>query len=71
MTHDEIQEEAGILALASSQIGQQLVTGQLNAVIGAYRRLGTIVRKLEALEKAMNETSSPAASPAAPEVLQL
>jgi type IV secretory pathway TrbL component len=51
MTETEIQEEAGILALACAQLGNELAQGRIQAAEGVHKRLGAILKKLAALEE--------------------
>lgn len=51
MTDEDIQEEAGILALACGQLGVELAQGRLGTAQSVYRRLGVILKKLAVLQE--------------------
>ena len=55
MTDTEIQEEAGILALACGQLGSELSQGRLAAAQGVHQRLTAILKKIAALEAAAEQ----------------
>lgn len=55
MTQEEMQEEAGILDLACVQLGRELAEGRIQVLKHVAVRLGALVRKLEKLEKAVEE----------------
>lgn len=66
----DLQDEAGILALACGQIGNELAQGRLAVAADAYRKLGAVMKKLASLETAAAEMGRPKSNghkaPAAP-----
>ena len=58
MTREELEAEAGILDLACGQLGSELAQGRIRVAAAAYRRLGTIVRKLMQIEAAAQALST-------------
>lgn len=51
MSPSDLQDEAGILALACATIGAELAQGRLAVAADAHRKLSVILKKLAALEE--------------------
>lgn len=70
MSQDDLQEEAGILALACAAIGAELAQGRLAVAADAHRKLTAVLKKFSALEEmakpAANGHDKPAIAPVTP-----